>query len=411
MQDFDVVVVGAGMVGSLFAAALGESGLRIALIDGQRPSRPANDGAFEPRVSALTRASENMIARVGAMSLLQGSRLCRFSDMEVWDADGTGRIHFSAADIGESHLGIMLENRLLQWALTERARQQAGVTFFCPDKLQRLERLPACWQLELASGEILRASLVVGADGAQSAVREQAGLGLDTLDYQQRAIVTTVRCAKPHAFTAWQRFLPTGPLAFLPLQTQDGDSHSCSIVWSLDEAAAQKILALDDAAFCRELGQAFEFQLGEVLSTDARFAFPLVARHARDYEREGLALIGDAAHTIHPLAGQGVNLGFLDAAVLAEELLKARARGLPLTEPGALRRYSRRRRGHNALLMHSMSGFQKLFGADDLGLRLLRNTGLRWVNKLAPVKNQIVREAMGLGGDMPELAKAALLED
>lgn len=405
VEQFDVVVVGAGMVGSLFAAALGGSGLRIALIDGMPPQKPDVSGPFEPRVSALTRASERMIENVGAMGRLEGTRLCQFTDMDVWEADGTGHIHFSAREIGESHLGIMIENRLLQWALTERAAEHENIDFICPDKLQTLERLPRCWQVTLASGRVLQTKLVVGADGAQSAVRQQAGLTLRELDYAQQALVTTVRCEKPHEYTAWQRFLPTGPVALLPVLGQDGDAHQCSIVWTLDNAEAERVRVLDDAAFCRELGHAFEHRLGRIVSADRRFAFPLVARHARDYALEGLALIGDAAHTIHPLAGQGVNLGFLDAAVLAEEILRAMGRGLPVDEFSTLRRYSRRRRGHNSLLMHTMTGFQKLFGADDLGLRLLRNAGLNIVDRLGPVKNQIVREAMGLSGELPALAQ------
>ena len=404
-DKFDIVVVGAGMVGSLFTAALRDSGLRIALIDGQPPQKPAVSGPFEPRVSALTRASERMLHNLGVLEKLQDTRLCRFTDMDVWDADGTGHIHFRARELGEPHLGILLENRLLQWALTETASAADSVEFICPERLQSLERLPNCWQLTLAGGRVLHAALVVGADGAMSAVRTQAGLTLREHDYAQQAIVTTVRSEQPHQFTAWQRFLPSGPLAFLPLLTQEGDAHSCSIVWTLDNAEAEKILALDDVAFCAELGRAFEHRLGAVLGADRRFAFPLRARHARDYVQEGLALIGDAAHTIHPLAGQGVNLGFMDAAVLAEELLKALKNGLPVDEYATLRRYSRRRRGHNTLLLHTMTGFQKLFGADDLRLRLLRNVGLNVFDKLGTVKNQVRRAARGLGGELPGLAR------
>lgn len=407
-DQFDIIVVGAGMVGSLFAAALRESGLRVALIDGQPPKKPEVSGPFEPRVSALTRASERMISNVGASALLADTRFCRFTDMDVWEADGTGHVHFSAREIGEPHLGIMVENRLLQWALTEVAIASPQVEFICPDQLKHLERLPQSWQVSLASGRTVQAPLVVGADGALSAVRAQAGLSLKELDYHQHGIVTTVRCEQPHQNTAWQRFLPTGPLALLPVLTQDGDAHHCSIVWTLDDAEVERVMALDDEAFCRELGIAFEHRLGRITQADRRFKFPLRARHADAYAKEGVALIGDAAHTIHPLAGQGVNLGFLDAAVLAEEILHARARGLAVDEYSVLRRYSRRRRGHNALLMHSMTGFQRLFGADDLSLRLLRNVGMRAFDKLGPVKNQVMREAMGLGGELPGLAREQL---
>lgn len=403
--EFDLIIAGAGMVGSLLACALRESGLKVALIEGVAPERPDIDGDFEPRVSALTRASERMLDNLGVLPALEATRICRFTDMDVWDADGTGHIHFRSADVGATHLGIMVENRLLQWVLTEAATAAENVTFFCPAAVQTIDQQAGGWQVTLADGRVLRATLLVGADGAQSAVRRMAGIGLREHDYAQRALVTTVYTTEPHAFTAWQRFLPTGPLAFLPLQTTAGDTHACSIVWTLDNAAADAVLALDDVAFCRELGRAFEHRLGEITHADRRYAFQLRARHAQVYARPGLALIGDAAHTIHPLAGQGVNLGLMDAAVLAEEILRAVNNGLPLDEFQTLRRFERRRRGHNTLVLNTMTGFKKLFGADDLGVRLLRNIGLRAVDRMGMVKNQIMREAMGLGGELPGLAR------
>ncbi len=403
----DIVIVGAGMVGSLLAALLKNSGLRIVLLERAALTAPQKNDAFEPRVSALTRASENLLRHVGAWETMAAQRLCPYEAMTVWDADGTGRVQFAARELGESHLGVLVENRLLQWALTEAATQSSGVTLHCPTQLAALERLPEDWLLTLASGEKIRAKLVIGADGAQSAVRQLAGITVSETDYGQRAIVTTVRTEKPHQYTAWQRFMSAGPLAFLPLLTADGDAHHSSIVWSQDEAEAQRLLGLDDDAFRRELGFAFEHTLGEVQWCDKRFSFPLRAQHARDYAREGLALIGDAAHAIHPLAGQGVNLGLLDAAVLAEEILRAQERNIAWWSTATLERYSRRRRAHNTLILNSMTGFRRLFASHNPLLVVARNIGLNATNKLLPLKQEFARVAMGLAGDLPQAARAA----
>lgn len=403
----DIVIVGAGMVGSLLAALLKNSGLRIALLERAVVTAPQKEDAFEPRVSALTRASENLLRHVGAWEAMVAQRLCPYEAMTVWDADGSGRLHFSARELGESHLGVLVENRLLQWALTEAATQSSQTVLHCPAQLSALERLPQDWLLTLVSGEKIRAKLVIGADGAQSAVRQFASITVSETDYGQRAIVTTVRTEKPHQYTAWQRFTSTGPLAFLPLLTSDGDAHHSSIVWSQDEAEAQRLLGLDDEAFRRELDFAFEHTLGEVQWSDKRFSFPLRAQHARDYAREGLALIGDAAHAIHPLAGQGVNLGLLDAAVLAEEILRARERNIAWWDATTLERYSRRRRAHNTLILNSMTGFRRVFASHNPLLVVTRNIGLNATNKLLPLKQEFARVAMGLTGDLPQAARRA----
>ena len=237
---------------------------------------------------------------------------------------------------------------------------------------------------------------MVGADGAQSRLRQWSGLATREWDYDQQAIVCTVRTRQPHQYTAWQRFSPTGPLAFLPLLTESGDEHYCSIVWSQDTAEARRLMALETEQFRLELERAIEQQLGVIESVSRRFAFPLRQRHAKEYVADGLALVGDAAHTIHPLAGQGANLGYGDVSALMGELGRAKELALSPADQTVLARYQRRRKGENLAMMAAMEGFKQLFARDELAIRWLRNTGMRWLDNLAPLKNRIAAEAMGI---------------
>ena len=323
--------------------------------------------------------------------------------MHVWDGSGTGQIHFSAASVHAEVLGHIVENRVVQDALLERLHD-CDIGLLANARLERMRRSGDEWLLTLADGRNLRAPLVIAADGANSAVRRLTGCETREWDYLHHAIVTSVRCSEPHQNTAWQRFTDDGPLAFLPL-VRDGQQDWCSIVWSTTPEQADTLMALPDEAFCAELERAFEGRLGQVLAADPRVCVPLRQRHAKRYVAEGLALIGDAAHTIHPLAGQGVNLGFLDAAVLAEELQHACERGERLADVRVLSRFERRRMPHNLALMAAMEGFERLFQADPLPLRWLRNSGLKWVEQMPEAKALFVRQALGLSGDLPELAK------
>ena len=401
----DLLIIGAGMVGSALALALKDSGLNILLLDGSplsvKPFSP--EDAFEPRVSALSAASQRILQRLGAWDGLTRRRVSPYSHMHVWDGSGTGEIHFSAASVHADVLGHIVENRVVQDALLE-CLQGSDIEMLPNARLEQMRRSGDDWLLTLADGRTLRAPLVIAADGAHSAVRRLTGCETREWDYLHHAIVTSVRCAEPHQQTAWQRFTDHGPLAFLPLE-RDGQQGWCSIVWSTTPAEAERLMALDDDAFCTELERAFEGRMGQVLSADARLRVPLRQRHAKRYVAQGLALIGDAAHTIHPLAGQGVNLGFLDAAVLAHVLLHAVERGEQLADVRVLSRFERRRMPHNLALMGAMEGFQRLFQADSLTARLLRNSGLKWINQMPEAKAMFVRQALGLTGDLPPLAK------
>lgn len=402
----DLIIVGAGMVGSALALALKDSGLDILLIDGSPLSvKPFDaEAVFEPRVSALSAASQRILDRLGAWPGVVARRASPYGEMQVWDGTGTGAIHFSAASVHADVLGHIVENRVVQDALLEPLHD-SGIGLMPNARLEHLRHSGDDWLLTLVDGRQLRAPLVIAADGANSAVRRLAGCATREWDYLHHAIVTSVRCEQPHRRTAWQRFTDDGPLAFLPLDRQ-GDKHWCSIVWSVTPEEAERLMALDDTAFCSALGEAFEHRLGRVEHSDPRLCIPLRQRHAKRYVEPGLALIGDAAHTIHPLAGQGVNLGFLDAAVLAEVLLHAHARGERLADEKVLSRFERRRMPYNLGMMAAMEGFERLFQADPLPLRWLRNAGLRWVNQQPEAKALFVRQALGLSGDLPDLARA-----
>ncbi len=400
----DVLIVGAGMVGSALALALQGSGLDVVVVDGGplsvKPFDPQS--SFEPRVSALSAASQRILQRLDVWEGIAARRASPYGQMHVWDGSGTGEIHFSASSVHAEVLGHIVENRVVQDALLERLHD-SDIGLLGNARLEHMRHSGDDWLLTLADGRQLRAPLVIAADGANSAVRRLTGTPTREWDYLHHAIVTSVRTADSHRRTAWQRFTDDGPLAFLPLE-REGE-HWCSIVWSVTPLEAERLMALDDEAFCCELERAFEDRLGTVLAADPRVCVPLRQRHAKRYVAPGLALIGDAAHTIHPLAGQGVNLGFLDAAVLAEVLLHAAERGERLADVRVLGRYERRRMPHNLALMAAMEGFERLFQANPLPLRWLRNTGLKMVNQMPEAKAMFVREALGLSGELPELAR------
>ncbi|MEJ2531217.1 MAG: UbiH/UbiF/VisC/COQ6 family ubiquinone biosynthesis hydroxylase [Halioglobus sp.] len=399
--EFDVAIIGAGIAGSALATALSGNGLAIALVESRpltRPQLPAalDEQQFDPRVSALTPRSREMLCGLGAWQTVADYRHCPYGHMTVWDAEGTGEIEFDCAEVNVPALGYIVENRAIVAALLDKITGAADVTTFSPARLEACTRVGSSkMEVALEGGDSLRAALVVAADGAESKVREMMGFHTREWDYHHRAIVTTVRVEQPHRETAWQRFLPTGPLAFLPLPGCPGQ-HYCSIVWSLKEELVDPLLALGGDAFCAELTRAFEGRLGNVLACSPRFAFPLRQRHAVDYVQSGVALVADAAHTIHPLAGQGINLGLQDVAVLAEEILGGQQRGTAPGQLELLRRYQRRRKGENLLMMTAMEGFKRLFEQQSPPLRWLRNAGMRGVGQLGPLKQQLIRRAMGL---------------
>lgn len=411
LHTYDVIIVGGGMVGACMACALvnetftnrgtARTPLRIALIEGTefQPDWPAD--SFDLRVSAISRATQNIFSAIGAWPVMVDERVSPYRAMHVWDATGDGVIHFDSADIGEPELGHIIENRVILKGLLDVIRQHENIDYLCPQRPMQLEQHPGHMLLTLESGKTLAGKLIIGADGANSWVREQAGIKTQQTPYHQKAVVTTVKTEHHHQETAWQRFLPSGPLAFLPL------THGySSIVWSTDDSKADALLELDDAQFKLQLQDALANQLGSIVFCDKRAAFALRSQHADHYVQPRIALIGDAAHTIHPLAGQGVNLGFADAASLAQVLIEARSRHKDFGTQSVLRRYERWRRGNNMAMLSAMTGFKNLFGNNLPVLREARNVGLNITNQFTPFKNGLIRHAMGLNGDLPELARA-----
>lgn len=405
-QHAEIVIAGGGLAGTALAIALGRQGWDVLLLD---PSAavaadvpvPGVDG-FDLRVSALSAGSIRFLDAIGVWPHMQTRRVTPFAHMQVRDAEGTACVTFDAAEVQAEALGYIVENRVTLQALDEtlaaqgRVRCRRGVALadvhghYLGDGSRPHEHI-----LVLDNGDSVQTQLLVGADGAHSLVRTLAGFDTRDWDYGHRAIVATVALEQPHRHTAWQWFHDSGPLAFLPLDDGSG-TPLVSIVWSCLTVEAERLLALDEAAFLRELTRASEATLGRAVAVSGRAAFPLVQRHATDYVQPGIALVADAAHTIHPLAGQGINLGLKDVQVLAEELHAARNRGLSPGHPQVLERYQRRRKGDNLLMMGVMEGLKRLFEERTPPLRWLRNTGMRLVDGAGPVKRRLIRQAMGL---------------
>jgi len=392
-QQVDVVVVGGGMVGCAAAAALGQLGYSVVIVEaGPEPRFPGHRHA--QRVSAISPASVDFLDRLGAWQDIASHRVSPYERMFVWDASGSGSLEFDAADIGQPRLGYIIENAVINAALAIRARASLHVRMLTGTRVEDIQWFDDRTGIRLDSGDVLNCSLLVGADGGGSQVRRAAGLDTRGHAYRQTAIVANVQTEKPHRRTAWQRFLDTGPLAFLPLS--DG---SCSIVWSADDAVAGELLALSPQAFEERLQEAFEFRLGSVRLLGDRAGFPLIHANAVSYAAHRMVLTGDAAHRIHPLAGQGVNLGLGDVMVLQSILKQAHQAGREAGDALYLRRYARARRAQASMMMAGMDAIQRLFTDQTVIGRAARNIGLRLVDECMPLKSFFMHQAIAGPGD------------
>ena len=398
-EMFDIVIVGGGMVGATVACSLGNSSIRVAVIESLSPEPFSLDQPHDLRVSALSMASKNILSMVGAWDGILNRRFCPFRRMRVWET--AGDTEFCSDNIDYPELGYIVENRVTQLALLDRLRDFDNIELICPATIKKINySIGNESQVELGDGRILSAKVLVAADGGQSRVRQTVGLGVTSWDYNQHALVIYIETAYGQQDITWQRFVPSGPQAFLPLT-----GHFGSIVWyhSPDEINRLKVLSNNDLK--AELVSAFPDCLGNVDKVLATASFPLKRQHAQAYVKPGVALVGDAAHMINPLAGQGVNIGMLDAAALAEVLIDAHNQGLEIGNLTVLKRYEKLRRNENLKMMTVMDIFYRVFSNEILPVKFLRNLGLGLAQRFKPAKNILMRSAMGLEGNLPKLAR------
>jgi 2-octaprenyl-3-methyl-6-methoxy-1,4-benzoquinol hydroxylase len=386
----DVVVSGGGVVGAACALALARRGLEVALVEGAAPA-PWREDAPDLRVYAFAADNAALFERLDAWASVRDARVQPYRRMRVWDASGGGELGFDADAFGRRELGWIVEHGLLLDRLWARL-PAAGVRVHCPARVAALEDEGNDGVvLGLDDGSRLRARVAIAADGARSTLRELAGIEVDRHGYGQRGVVGYVSTARPHESTAWQRFLPGGPLALLPFA--DG---RCSIVWTLPDDEAARVLALDDDAFGRELTRASDARLGEVRAASPRAAFPLQRQLAREYLRGRVLVLGDAAHVVHPLAGQGVNLGLRDVAALERMVGDAMAARADWSSPSRLARWARARRSEDTLAAHAFDGINRLYGSDSVAATLLRGPLLGLAGRLPPVPRLLWKHAAGL---------------
>jgi len=411
-SSFDVVIVGAGMVGGSLAAALAKAGLTVAVVDREAPAAML-DAGFDGRTSAIAHGSMRILAGAGVWK-----RLAVYAepiwDIRVADGDSPLFLHYDHAEVGDGPLGYILENRHIRRALFEHLDEAAGVTLFAPAEVRAVANEGmAGAEVQLQDGRRLRAPVVVAADGRNSKLRRDAGITVSEWRYQQTAIVCVAAHERPHRGVAHERFLPSGPFAILPMRDADetgseGETfgiHRSSIVWSERSELAPRLLALDPASFDAELSRRFGNFYGAVRAVGPRWAYPLWVLNATRYTSQRLALVGDAAHAIHPIAGQGLNLGIRDVAALAEVLVDARRLGMDIGTGSVLQRYERWRRFDALTLVTVTDLLNRLFSNDVAPLRWARDLGLGVVNRMPPMRRFLMRHAMGTVGELPRLAR------
>ena len=412
-QRFDLAVIGAGLNGSLLALAAGESGLRTALVD-RVPLASLTEAGFDGRTTAITYTSQKLFKTLGVWDEL-ASRAEPILDIRISDAGHDGRasplfLHFDHREAAEDEhdaapMGWIVENRFLRTALLRRLQACANVELVAPDEALDTTRSPDKVTIRLKSGRALAARLVASAEGRFGTMREDAGIGARAWSYGQIAIVLVARHAEPHRGVAQEKFLPGGPFAILPMTDSETGEHRSSIVWTERASIAKRLLELDAARFQAEFARRFGDYLGHVEPVGPRWWFPLSLVHAERYIDERMVLVGDAAHGIHPIAGQGYNLGVRDIAALVEVLVDAKRLGLDIGAADTLERYARWRRADNLTMVAATDLLNRLFSNDIKPLRLVRDLGLGAVNRVPPLRRFFVRHAMGLVGDLPKLMR------
>jgi 2-octaprenylphenol hydroxylase len=414
MISTDVVIIGGGCVGLTLALALAEQKIPVVVIDSQPQSQPLTC-APELRVSALSSASQAIFTRLGVWQDMIDCRAMPYKTMHVWEKDSFGSISFSSEQIHYPQLGHIVENKVIRNALVNKLAQHSEIVTLLfehtVDKLNVGEREVL---VSLSDGQPIIGQLLVAADGANSFVRQQMDMPITFWDYEHSAIVATIKTELPHQYCASQCFLPSGPLAFLPLNNgNDSENNSqnlSSIVWSTSPEEAKSLVNCTQKQFEQRLTTAFDGRLGLCELRSERLSFPLKMRYARQWVKPRVALIGDAAHTIHPLAGLGMNLGLLDAATLTQTLAKLKQSQLDMGAVANLRDFERWRKAEAQTMIAAMEGLKRLFSGNNPLVKFIRSSGLLLADTVTPAKHQIIKQAMGLTGDLPLLARPLLNE-
>lgn len=402
-KEFDVVIVGGGMVGAAVGCCLGGSDLKVAVIEQMIPESFSAEQPHDLRVSALSLASKNILESVGAWEGVLKRRFCPFRRMRVWET--AGDTEFNSDDLKLPELGYIVENRITQLALLDRLEAYENVELIAPTSIKQITYSTSEQTiLQLDDGTELQTKMLVAADGGNSRVRQTVGLGVTSWDYKQHALVIYIETDYEQQDITWQRFVPSGPQAFLPLTGNYG-----SIVWYNSADEIRRLKALSNEELIAELTSTFPDCLGKVKKILGLASFPLKRQHAQQYVKQGVALVGDAAHMINPLAGQGVNIGLLDAAALAEVLVEAHVKGEDVASIAVLKRYEKMRRNENLKMMTVMDVFYRVFSNELLPVKFFRNLGLGLAERLKPAKNKVTRMAIGLDGNLPKLAKGERL--
>lgn len=398
----DIIIVGGGMVGLALANMLTrQTSLSIAVIEAGSHSPSWSATHHHHRVSAIAISSQRIFQALKIWDDIQQQRISPFRQIMVWDAAAQGEILFNSNEIAEPLLGYIIENNLIQMVLENKIKDYPHVERIAPVKLTHLIEHENGIELIADDGRVFKTKLAVAADGASSWLRTQAHIDIDKLDYQQQAIVAAVHTALPHHETARQVFLESGPLAFLPLAQE----NLSSIVWSVPVDEATRLMSLEEQDFQHELASAFEYRLGDVVKVEKRYVFPLARQQAKTYVKSRIALVGDAAHTIHPLAGQGVNMGLLDAASLADVIVEAIKTNRDFSGYSNLRRYERWRKADNVTMMLGVDIIKSLFASEKKSIQNMRSLGLNATNRIKWIKNCFARHAVGDRDGLPSLSR------
>ncbi|MBY7860347.1 2-octaprenyl-3-methyl-6-methoxy-1,4-benzoquinol hydroxylase [Vibrio fluvialis] len=383
MNDFDIVVIGGGMVGAAAAIGFAKQGRRVAVVEGFEPQPYDESQPMDVRISAISQTSVDLLVSLGAWEAIASKRVCPYRGLETWEHPEC-RTRFSSESLGLEQLGYMVENRLIQLGLWEQFADYPNVTLLCPDTLKDIT-FGDTHVVTLQSGTVLHCDWIIGADGANSRVRELAGIGVTAWDYRQHCMLINVETEKPQQDVTWQQFFPSGPRSFLPL-----NGHQASLVWYDAPQRIKQLSQMNPTQLKQEIVSHFPAELGDI-SVLQHGSFPLTRRHAQSYVRNQCVLVGDSAHTINPLAGQGVNLGFKDVAAMLEV-----TQGQEVLTLAQFQRYERRRRPDNLLMQTGMDFFYKAFSNDVAPLKLVRNAALKIAEHAGPVKEQVLRYALGL---------------